>query len=126
MNIKLAYGKTGLNIELPDELNVTVVEPRYVPGLPDPEAALRDALRSPIESPPLRELVKPGDRVGIIFNDITRPTPDHLMLPAILDELAHVPRENVTLFNALGTHRPNTDAELRAMLGDALVEGYRI
>jgi nickel-dependent lactate racemase len=126
MNIKLAYGKTGLNIEMPDELNVTVVEPRYVPGLPDSEAALRDALRSPIASPPLRELVKPGDRVGIIFNDITRPTPDHLMLPAILDELAHVPRENVTLFNALGTHRPNTDAELRAMLGDALVDGYRI
>lgn len=126
MNIKLAYGKTGLNIELPDELNVTLVEPRYVPGLPNPVAALRDALRSPIASPPLRELVKPGDRVGIVFNDITRPTPDHLMLPAILDELAHVPGENVTLFNALGTHRPNTDAELRTMLGDALVDGYRI
>ncbi|GAB4540359.1 MAG: nickel-dependent lactate racemase [Anaerolineae bacterium] len=126
MNINLAYGKTGLRVDLPDELNVTVVEPRYVPGLPDPEAALRAALQSPIESPPLRELVKPGDRVGIVFNDITRPTPDHLMLPAILAELAHIPREQITLFNALGTHRPNTDAELRGMLGDALVDEYRI
>jgi nickel-dependent lactate racemase len=64
--------------------------------------------------------------VGIVFNDITRPTPDHLMLPAILDELPYIPRENIILFNALGTHRPNTDAELRGMLGDALVDGYRI
>jgi nickel-dependent lactate racemase len=61
-----------------------------------------------------------------VFNDITRPTPDHLMLPAVLDELPHVPTENITLFNALGTHRPNTDAELRSMLGDALVDNYRI
>jgi nickel-dependent lactate racemase len=48
------------------------------------------------------------------------------MLPAVLDALAHVPRQNITLFNALGTHRPNTDQELRGMLGDALVDGYRI
>jgi nickel-dependent lactate racemase len=126
MKIKLAYGKTGLEIELPDELDVTVVEPQYVPSLPDPEAALREALKSPIESPPLRELVQPGSKVGIVFNDITRPTPDHLMLPAVLNELPHVPTENITLFNALGTHRPNTDAELRSMLGDALVDNYRI
>ena len=85
MRIKLAYGKTGLEIELPDELDVTVVEPQYVPSLPDPEAALREALQSPIGSPPLRELVKPSSKVGIVFNDITRPTPDHLMLPAVLD-----------------------------------------
>ncbi len=126
MMIRLAYGKTGLEIELPDEWNVTVVEPKFVPGLPDSRGALRQALRSPIESPPLRDLVKPTDKVGVVFNDITRPTPNHLILPAVLDELAHVPRENITLFNALGTHRPNTDAELRDMLGDALVDDYRI
>jgi len=126
MNVKLAYGKTGLQIDLPDEWDVTVVEPRFVPGLPDPRTAVRRALQSPIQSSPLRERVKPGDKIGIVFSDITRPTPNHLILPAILDELAHIPQENVTLFNALGTHRPNTDAELRGMLGDALVDGCRI
>jgi len=126
MRIKLAYGKTGLPLELPDSLNVTVVEPAFVPGLPDPPAALRAALRSPIAAAPLAECVRPGERVGVIFSDITRPTPNHLLLPAVLAELAAVPDVEVILFNALGTHRPNTDAELRAMLGDAVVDGYRI
>jgi nickel-dependent lactate racemase len=126
MKIKLAYGKTGLGIDLPDELDVTVVEPEFVPGLPDPEGALREALGAPIEAPPLRDVVKADDKVGVIFSDITRPTPNHLILPAVLDGLAHVPNENITLFNALGTHRPNTDEELRGMLGDPVVDGYRI
>jgi nickel-dependent lactate racemase len=126
MKVKLAYGKTGLEIELADALNVTVVEPKYVSALPDPKAALQQALNQPIGAPPLRELVHPHHRVGIVFCDITRPAPSHLMVPAVLKELVHVPRENIILFNALGTHRPNTDAELRAILGDEVVDSYRI
>ncbi len=126
MHIRLAYGKTGLVIELPDDQPVTVVEPQFVPGLPDPREALRQALRTPLSSPPLRDLATPTDKVGIIFSDITRPTPHDLMIPAVLEELAHLPKENITLFNASGTHRPNTEAELRQMLGDVLVDGYRI
>lgn len=126
MQIKLAYGKTGLEINLPDTWDVIVVEPRFVPGLNDPHQAIRQALRAPIGTMSLHDQVKPTDKVGIIFSDITRPTPNHLMLPAVLAELAHVPKENITLFNALGTHRPNTPDELRAMLGDALVAGYRL
>jgi nickel-dependent lactate racemase len=126
MHIKLAYGKTGLDLTLPDGLNITVVEPAFVPGLPDPAAALAEALRSPIGAAALREAVRPGETVGVIFSDITRPTPNHLILPAVLAELAQAPGVRVTLFNALGTHRPNTDAELRSMLGSAIVDGYRI
>ncbi len=125
MRVKLAYGKTGLEIDLPDAWDVTVVEPRFVPALPDPAAALAAALRSPIAGPALRDRVRATDRVGLIFSDITRPTPHHLILPAVLAELAHVPRENVTLFNALGTHRPNTPDELRGMIG-GLLDGYRL
>ena len=77
MKIQLAYGQTGLEIDLPDEANVTIIEPKYVDGLPDPAEAIRSALRRPIESPPLKELVKPTNTVGIIFSDITRPTPNH-------------------------------------------------
>ncbi len=126
MKINLAYGKTGLEVELSDALDVTVIEPKFVPGLPDPEAALREALGAPIEAPPLRNVVKADDKVGIIFSDITRPTPNHVVLPTVLKELTHIPSENITLFNALGTHRPNTDEELRGMLGDTLVDRYRI
>ena len=126
MRIKLAYGKTGLPIELDDSLNVTVVEPSFVPALADPGAAVRDALREPIGSPPLADLVRPGMRVGIVFSDITRPAPNPLILAAVLEVLDAIPGVDVTLFNALGTHRPNTDAELRGMVGDDIFERRRI
>ncbi len=125
-NAKLAYGKSGLEIALPDAADITVIAPRFVPALPDPAGALRDALRQPIGAPPLHECITPSDRVGIVFSDITRPTPNHLLLPAILKELAHVPDEQITLFNATGTHRPNTGAELRGMLGDAIVDRFAV
>lgn len=86
MNVELEYGKTGVEIELPDEANSTIVEPTYVPGLPDQAAALRTALQKPIASLPLRDLVEHADEVGIAFSDITRPTPNDLMLPILLED----------------------------------------
>ena len=126
MKIHLAYGKTGLEVDCPGDWNATVIEPQFVPGLADPPAALRKSLRQPYNTAPLRELVRPGDRVGIIFSDLTRPTPHQLILPAVLEELAHTPAAGITLFNALGTHRANTEAELRGMLGDDLVDRFPI
>ena len=125
MKVRLAYGKEGLWVELPDD-NVTVVEPRFVPGLPDETEAIGSALREPISTPPLRDLVKPDDTVAIVFSDITRPQPRERMLPVLLEELSHVPPENIVLINALGTHRPNTEEELIEMLGQEIAEGYRI
>ncbi len=126
MRVTLAYGKTGLEVELPDSAKVTVVRPKFVAGLPDQAGAVREALRRPMGSSPLKELVRASDEVGVVFSDITRPTPNHVMLPALLRELEHVPDERVVLFNSTGTHRPNTDAELRRMLGDEIVGRYRI
>jgi nickel-dependent lactate racemase len=126
MHIKLAYGKTGLPLELDDSLDVTVVEPVFVPALPDPGAAVREALEAPVGSPPLRDLVRPGMRIGVVFSDITRPAPNPLLLTAVLEVLEAFPGLEVTLFNALGTHRPNTEAELRAMVGNALFARRRI
>ena len=126
MQVELAYGKTGLPLALPDDLNVTVIEPRYVPGVPDPAGLLDRALAAPIGSAPLAERVRSSDRVGIVFSDITRPTPNEIIIPAILRALSHVPDAQITLFNATGTHRPNTYDELRRMLGDGIVERLRI
>jgi nickel-dependent lactate racemase len=126
MRINLAYGKAGLPLELDDSLNVTVVEPTFVPALTDPEAAVRAALRAPIGSPPLHDLVRPGMRVGVVFSDITRPAPNPLLQTAVLEVLDAIPGVDITLYNALGTHRPNAEAELRTMLGDAIFEHRRI
>ena len=125
MKVKVAYGREGLWVDLPAD-NLTVVEPSYVPGLPDEQRALREALRKPIGTPPVAELVSPEDTVAIVFSDLTRPQPRRRMLSALLDEIASVPPEQVVLINALGSHRPNTDAELVEMLGREIVGKYRI
>jgi nickel-dependent lactate racemase len=127
MRIQLAYGKEGLWVDLPDE-RVTVVEPTFAPGMPDEAAALRDALRAPMASPPLRERVQPGRSIVVVFPDLTRPMPSDRVLPVLLGELEEAgarPRD-ITLLNALGTHRPNTRAELARMLGRQVLERYRV
>ena len=126
MKIRLAYGEEGLEINLPDYLNFDVLEPRYTEGLPDQAAAIEDALLSPIDSKPLREMVKQSDTVGIVINDITRPMPYKIILPILLWELGGIPDEQILLFNATGTHRFNTDAELTEMLGEDVFSRYRI
>jgi nickel-dependent lactate racemase len=125
MQTNLSYGRTGLTVTLPE--TVDVLEPRFLPGLPDEKAAMLEALRAPIGSPPLANLVKPGDKVVVVHTDITRATPNQRILPVLLDELemAGVARQDITLLNGLGTHRRQTEAELRLMLGDRIVEGFR-
>ena len=125
VRVKLAYGRSGLDVDLPDWTDV--IAPRFVDGLPDEQAALRDALRAPIDSLPLADLVRPDDTVVIVHTDITRATPNDRILPPLLAELERVgvQRDHITLLNGLGTHRKQTEAELRAMLGDAVVDGYR-
>ena len=125
MRVKLAYGREGLWIDLPDR-NVTVVEPRHTPGLADEARAMRDALRAPTGTPPLRDLVRPSDTVAIVFSDGTRPQPRERMLPVLLGEIAYVPRDQIVLINALGTHRRNTPAELEGMLGPGILGRYRV
>ncbi|MFP3896414.1 MAG: nickel-dependent lactate racemase [Anaerolineales bacterium] len=124
MQVELAYGRRGLDVEVPDD--ATVLQPQKVPGLADERGSLQAALRDPIASEPLRECVRPQDRVAIVFSDITRPMPNDRVLPILLEALDHVPRENILLLNALGTHRPQTEEELEEMLGPEIAQGYNI
>jgi nickel-dependent lactate racemase len=128
MHVQLAYGRSGLPVDLPDDASVTVIEPEFVPGLAQEEAAILGALRAPIGTPPLQALVGPHDTVAVVFSDLTRPMPNDRVLPPLLAELARagVPDGQVVLVNALGTHRPQTKAELWGMLGNDLVARYRI
>ena len=126
MRIDLAYGRAGLRVELPDHAHVLLPAP--MPALADPSAAIREALRRPIGCAALQELVMPGDTVAIVFSDVTRPAPNHILIPALLDELAEagIDRQSITLINALGMHRMNTPDELVSMLGPDVVESFPI
>jgi len=123
--VALAYGTTGLTVSLP--AYAEVVRSRHLPGVGDEPAAIRAALRQPIQSVPLAEKVRAGNKVVIVHTDITRATPNDRLLPVLLAELetAGIARADITLINALGTHRPQTDSELRQMLGAKIVDNYR-
>src|SRR6266480_4943883 len=125
MRIKLAYGQNGLEVNFPQP-GIDVIEPLFVEGIEDEAAAIRQALRKPIASRPLGEIASSHDSVAIIFSDRTRPMPSDRVLPVVLSELEHVPKEKITLINALGTHRSNTPEELEAMLGRAILQNYRV
>jgi lactate racemase len=125
MRVSLAYGDTGLDIQVPD--HAEVVYPRVAPAVPDSAAALTAALRSPVSGPPLAERVQPGQTVAISVCDGTRAQPSSLMLPAVLAELDGVVNpDDIVVLVATGTHRANTEAELRAMLGDVVVDSVRV
>ena len=122
--VQLAYGKTGLPVNVPD--SAIVIEPRHLPALADDKAAVVAAMRNPLGTPPLKSMVGKGDTVAIVISDITRPTPNHKLVPWIMEELGHVPRENFVIINGLGTHRANTQEELAGMLGWDIVNTVRI
>ena len=125
MLVDLAYGKTGLQVELPDD-RTTVIEPTYIPTLPDERGALRNAIRNPVGNPSLRRMVRPEQTVAISVCDITRPMPSATLLPVLLGELAHVPNEQITILVATGTHRANTREELDEMLGTEVTRDYQV
>ncbi len=127
MNVSLAYGRGYLPVTLPDD-RTTVIEPAHQAGLPDEKAALLAALDHPIGSGPLAGWLKPDSKICIVFTDITRATPNERIIPWLLGYLVEngVRREQVTLLNGLGTHRPNTQAELEQMLTPEVVAGWRV
>jgi nickel-dependent lactate racemase len=122
------YGKTHLAFGLLPGMHGTVVESQPVEPLADVERAIDEALARPIGAPPLREMAGPGDSVCIVFTDVTRASPDHLLVPALLRELAAagVRDEDITLLCGIGMHRPSTREERVAKLGADVVARYRV
>ena len=125
---KVPYGKIGLEFDLLPGMQGTAIYSRSISPLADVPAAVENALAEPINSPPLRELAREGDKVCIVFTDITRACPDHLLIPPMLRELhkAGVRKEDVTLLCGTGLHRPSTFEEKAAKLGADVVNDYRV
>ena len=100
-----------------------LIEPKEKPGVPDARAEVERALKEPVGSKRLSEIVKPGHKVAIVVDDATRHAPSHLMVPSILDELnmAGVKDENVTIIFGCGTHRAVTREEAARLLGEAVL-----
>ncbi|MDD3180526.1 MAG: nickel-dependent lactate racemase [Opitutaceae bacterium] len=125
MKTQLLYGDTGLALDL-SGLQASVIEPRLIEGLGDEHSAFLKAVRAPYDTRPLRELVKASERLTVVIPDNTCPLPSDRLLPWIFDELAHVPREQITILIGTGSHRANTSTEIERMVGREVAQNYRI
>ncbi len=120
MKLQFGFGTGVQEAEVPDGNLLGVLHANEVPLELTGEAEVRRALEAPIESPRLRDLVHPGEKIAIVTSDITRPMPTYKVMPALLDELyaAGVRREDVTLVFALGSHRHHTPEEQKKLAGE--------
>ena len=128
VRIDLAFGRTGLTVELPEGFQYQILEARSAKPLPDWQTALGKALDDPIASPPLAELARGKTSAAISVCDITRPAPNRLTLPPLLRRLerAGIARERITILIATGLHRPATADEIREICGPDIASAYPI
>ncbi len=128
MRIQLDYGKTGLEVEIPDANLVGPLALKPVQPLADPDAAVAAALADPTDSPPLSELARGRTSACILICDVTRPVPNEILLRQILPLLegAGIPRERILILIATGLHRPNLGRELVELVGADIAAHYRI
>ncbi len=124
MEISLPYGMQQRQISVPE--STVVIRSHAAMPLPDPHAAFAEAVHAPLGTASLASLIRSTDRVAIAISDITRPTPNHLLVPWILETLAFVPREQCAILVGNGSHRAMTRAELVQMLGEEIVASVPI
>ncbi len=121
--IDISFGKGHVPVRIPADANATIIRKVSVPKLPDPRAAIRQALDQPVGARPFRELARGRKSACILICDITRPVPNHLFLRPMIEDLleAGVPKERITVLVATGLHRPNEGTELAELVGDPWV-----
>ncbi|MDP9237178.1 MAG: nickel-dependent lactate racemase [Chloroflexota bacterium] len=126
MKIHLPYGEHGIDAEVPD--SATVLVPERTAPLPDPEAAVRAAIDAPLGCLPLRSLVRAGQRAAIVVADVTRPVPNTVLLPPLLETLdaGSIARTDITIVIGAGLHRPSRADELQRVLGDEILARYAV
>ncbi|BBB47668.1 nickel-dependent malate racemase, LarAH6 family [Pelolinea submarina] len=119
MELSFGYGHGTQMVRVPDANLLDVLRPNPVPSTLSEAQEVRHALDNPIDSLPLREIVRQGEKIVVVSSDITRPVPTARLMPIILDELyaAGAKPEDITLVFALGSHRAHTSAECEKLAG---------
>lgn len=128
MRVRLEYGRTGMDVELPDRSVVRTLSYQVAEPLSDADGVLRHLLAQPLGTPPLAELARGRRDACILICDITRPVPNELILRPILEilEQSGIPREKILILVATGLHRPNLGDQLLEMVGRDILDHYRI
>lgn len=122
--VELLYGDGVMRVALPSD-NVTLITPPEAHPLPDEAGACREAFARPIGAPPLAEVLRGARKVALVIPDGTRPLPFERLLNWALAETDAAGCE-VVIIVGTGSHRGNTDAELRRMLGERIIRERRV
>ncbi len=118
---EIPYGRGSQSALFPRSWSGDSIDSEYKFTDTDFDVIVREALDSPIGSKPLREIVKTGEKVCIVFSDITRSwqrTGDYLPILAEELEKGGIELKDITLLCALGTHRPHTEEEKKQLAGN--------
>lgn len=128
MRVTFAFGKSGLEAELPPDLEYHLLEARAAAPVADEAAALEAALEAPWGPAPLAELARGRRSAAISVCDITRPAPNRRTLPPVLRRLeaAGIPRAEIRILIATGLHRAATEAEIREIVGEEIAANYAV
>ena len=128
MHVCLEYGRSGLEVELPDDRVIRTLAYKNAAPLEDPAASLAAVLQEPNGTPSLAELARGRSSACIVICDITRPVPNELILQSLLETLeqAGLERDRILILVATGLHRPNEGDELVELVGQSIVDQYRI
>jgi len=123
----IIYGKQKVHFEIPPAwklLTFADLIDQPVPG--DISELTRKTLRNPIQSSLLKDCLSSSDRVAVIIEDLTRPSPKRLILESLLEDLddAGIHRNNILVVISLGTHRGLTAEELESTFGRELINRY--
>ncbi len=128
-DLVLPWGQETLHLSLPSNWNLLGrLSPASLDPATDAAEETHRSLADPIDSPPLEHQVWPGLRIALVIDDGSRPTPVHVLLPAVLEELleAGVAREDITLLPAVGLHRRMSEAELAQRVGEENLSGLTV
>lgn len=126
--INIRYGLEEKQIIVPTINLLDEVGMRPVQSAIDHLSVLEHALDEPLGTERLEKLAKGSERVVIIVDDMTRPTPVDKLLPSIVKRLSHanVDESKICILVATGTHRPMNHDELRRKLGSEMVERFKV
>jgi lactate racemase len=121
--IDLLFGKGHLPVRLSAKTRPTVIRKGAMAKLPNPHAAIAEALANPIGSAPLAALARAKKSACILICDITRPVPNRIFLRPMIETMVSegIPIGDITVLVATGLHRPNEGEELAELVGDPWV-----
>lgn len=128
MRIDIPYGKGNVSVSIPDRNLLGVLHPKRSRIKKSESRIIKDAILNPMGCCRLKDSVSPNETIGIVVPDLTRRCPRELILPILLDELKRggIQDKDITIFMAIGMHRPLTKDEIKQAFGKDIVKRIKV